>query len=197
MHGGVTARRKRNGRRVAELRPMRKERREQRNVQGNVRLAAADGGQSSRLIAEAEGLTKSFGEQPIVLDFSTRIFRGDRVGIVGPNGAGKTTLIKLLTGALPPDSGSVRQGASLELVSLDQRRDELDPDWTVAQALTGGRGDQVVINGRARHVASYMKDFLFTSEQTRWTYNTKIDHQLHLLCRYLVLRLRDSDPESL
>ena len=167
MHGGVTARRKRNVRRVAELQSMRKERREQRNVQGNVRLAAADGGQSSRLIAEAEGLSKSFGETPIIRDLSMRILRGDRVGIVGPNGAGKTTLIKLLTGAMAPDSGSIRQGVNLELVSLDQRRDELDPEWTVAQALTGGRGDQVVINGRARHVASYMKDFLFSSEQTR------------------------------
>ncbi|MGQ0671598.1 MAG: ABC-F family ATP-binding cassette domain-containing protein [Hyphomicrobium sp.] len=167
MHGGVTARRKRNVRRVAELAGLRSERREQRNVQGNVRLAAADGGQSSRLVVEATDLSKSFGGRTIVEQFSTRILRGDCVGIVGPNGAGKTTLIKLLTGSLAPDGGSVRLGVNLELVSLDQHRDELNPEWTVADALTGGRGDQVVINGRARHVASYMKDFLFTPEQTR------------------------------
>ncbi len=167
MHGGVTGRRKRNVRRVAELRTMRQERREQRNVQGNVRLSAAEGGQSSKLIVEAKGISKSFGDQPVITDFSTRIMRGDRIGIVGPNGAGKTTLIKLLTGNLEPDSGTIRLGENLELVSLDQRRDELNPEWTVAHAMTGGRGDQVVINGSARHVTSYMKDFLFTPEQTR------------------------------
>ena len=167
MHGGVTARRKRNVRRVRELRDMRQERREQRHVQGNVQLAAAEGGLSSRLIVEAEGIAKSFGETVIVSDFSTRILRGDRVGLVGPNGAGKTTLLKMLTGQIEADAGTVKIGTSLEMVSLDQRRDELKPEWTVGEALTGGRGDQVVINGKPRHVASYMKDFLFTSEQVR------------------------------
>ena len=150
MHGGVTGRRKRNVRRVAELQAMRSERSEQRNVQGNVRLAAAEGGQSSKLIVEATVVSKSFGGVPVLEDFSTRIMRGDRVGIVGPNGAGKTTLIKLLTGHLEPDGGTIRLGVNLELVSLDQRRDELNPEWTVAYAMTGGRGDQVVINGRDR-----------------------------------------------
>lgn len=167
MHGGVTARRKRNVRRVAELAALRTEVREQRHVQGNVRLAAAEAQVSSKLIVEATGISKSFGGVPVIKEFSTRIRRGDRVGIVGPNGAGKTTLVKLLTGALEPDAGTIRHGVNLEMVSLDQRRDELNPEWTVADALTGGRGDQVVINGHARHVASYMKDFLFTSEQTR------------------------------
>jgi ATP-binding cassette subfamily F protein uup len=167
MHGGVTARRKRNVRRVAALQVMRKARREHRSVQGNVRLAAAEGGLSSKLIVEAANITKSFDGTPIVHGFSTRIMRGDRVGIVGPNGVGKTTLLKLLTGSLLPDAGSVRLGENLALVSLDQRRDELKPDWTIADALTGGRGDQVVINGRPRHVSSYMKDFLFPPEQSR------------------------------
>ena len=94
-----------------------------------------------------------------------RVMRGDRLGIVGPNGAGKTTLLKLLTGEIGPDRGTIRHGANLEIVSLDQKRDELNPNWTVSDALTGGRGDQVVINGKARHVASYMKDFLFLPEQ--------------------------------
>ncbi len=167
MHGGVTARRKRNMRRVRELAALRKERREQRNVQGSVLLAATDGGQSSKLIVEAKDVSKSYGAGPVVDRFSTRIQRGDRVGLVGPNGAGKTTLLKMLTGELAPDSGTIRMGESLALVTLDQKRDELKDDWTVADALTGGRGDQVVINGRPRHVASYMKDFLFTPEQTR------------------------------
>jgi ATP-binding cassette subfamily F protein uup len=167
MHGGVTARRKRNVRRVAELADLRKHVREQRNVQGNVRLAAADAGLSSKLVIEAKGLAKSYGGAPVVRDVSIRVMRGDRIGIVGPNGAGKTTLISLLTGEAVPDAGTLRHGANLEIVSLNQRRDELNGEWTVAEALTGARGDQVVINGRARHVASYMKDFLFTPEQTR------------------------------
>jgi ATP-binding cassette subfamily F protein uup len=167
MHGGVTGRRKRNVRRVRELKDMRKQVREQRHVQVNVRLAATDGGTSSRLIVEARGISKSYGETVIVRDFSTAILRGDRVGVVGPNGAGKTTLLRMLTGELAPDSGTIRLGQSLELVTLDQRRDELKPEWTVGEALTGGRGDQVSVNGKVRHVVSYMKDFLFTSEQVR------------------------------
>ena len=167
MHGGVTGRRKRNVRRVRELRAMRREVSEQRNVQGNVRFDAADGGVSGKLVVETKKISKSFGEHQIAKDLSLRVMRGDRLGLVGPNGAGKTTLIKLLTGALEPDGGTIRLGTNLELVALDQRRDELNPEWTVAEALTGGRGDQVVINGKARHVASYMKDFLFQPEQRR------------------------------
>ncbi len=165
MHGGVTGRRKRNVRRVRELKSMRQDVREQRNVQGNVRLDAAEGGLSGRLVAETKKASKTYGGVQIVNELSLRIMRGDRLGLVGPNGAGKTTILKLLTGALEPDSGTIRLGTNLELVALDQRRDELDPNWTVAEALTGGRGDQVVINGKARHVASYMKDFLFQPEQ--------------------------------
>lgn len=167
MHGGVTGRRKRNVRRVRELRAMRRDVSEQRQATGNVRLDVAEGGTSGKLVAETKDMSKSFGGRPIVKNLALRIMRGDRLGLVGPNGAGKTTLIKLLTGALEPDSGTIRLGTNLELVALDQKRDELDPNWTVADALTGGRGDQVVINGKARHVASYMKDFLFQPEQRR------------------------------
>jgi ATP-binding cassette subfamily F protein uup len=167
MHGGVTARRKRNVRRVRELAELRRERREQRQAIGNVRLDAAEGQLSGRLVIEATGLAKSYGGRAVVADFSARILRGDRVGLVGPNGAGKTTLLKLLTGQLAADAGTLKLGTNVEMVALDQRRDELDPAWTVADALTGGRGDQVVVNGRARHVASYMKDFLFQPEQAR------------------------------
>jgi ABC transport system ATP-binding/permease protein len=167
MHGGVTGRRKRNVRRVAELHAMRELKREKRDVQGNVRLQASEGGLSGRLVCDAVHLAKAFDDRPIVTDASIRILRGDRIGVVGPNGAGKTTLLKLLTGELEPDSGTVRLGTNLELVTVDQRRDDLNPEETVAHAMTGGRGDQVIINGQARHVASYMKDFLFTPEQTR------------------------------
>ena len=167
MHGGVTARRKRNVRRVAELEAMRRQRRDARPILGNVRLESHDAAASGKLVVEAKGLAKAYGGQPIVRDVSLRIARGDRLGLVGPNGAGKTTLVGLLTGTLAPDSGTVRLGAGLEMVTLDQRREELKSDWTVADALTGGRGDQVVVGGRARHVASYMKDFLFVPEQMR------------------------------
>ena len=167
MHGGVTARRKRNVRRVRELAELRQQRRDRRRVEGSVKLEASDAEASGKLVIEAVGLTKAFPDRVAVDDFSIRIMRGDRVGFVGPNGAGKTTLIKLLTGALPADGGSSRFGTGLETVVLDQKRDDLDPGWTVAEALTRGRGDQVIVNSKPRHVASYMKDFLFLPEQAR------------------------------
>ncbi|MGY6646450.1 MAG: ABC-F family ATP-binding cassette domain-containing protein [Salinarimonas sp.] len=164
---GVTARRKRNVRRLGELHGLRKELREQRRATGDVRLAATEGETSGKIVIEAKGVTKAYGETPVVRDFSMRIARGDRVGIVGPNGAGKTTLINLLTGGLEPDSGEVRIGASVQMVTLDQRRESLDPNWTLAEALTGGRGDTVQVGGETKHVAGYMKDFLFQPEQMR------------------------------
>src|SRR3712207_180246 len=109
-----------------------------------------------RSVVEADGVSKSFGGRAIVRDLSLRVLRGDRLGIVGPNGAGKTTLIRLLTGALPPDSGRLRLGANLEMATLDQRRESLDPAATVAETLTRGRGDTVVVGGQARHVIGYM-----------------------------------------
>ncbi len=165
MHGGVTARRKRNVRRVRELGALRDTVRERRRAAGNVRLDAAEGGLSGRLVVATKGISKSYGPTPVVENLSTTIMRGDRLGLVGPNGIGKTTILKMLTGNLEPDAGEVRFGTNLEIVTLDQRRDSLDPNATVQDALTGGRGDQVVINGKARHVASYMKDFLFLPEQ--------------------------------
>jgi ATP-binding cassette subfamily F protein uup len=167
MHGGVTGRRKRNVRRVANLQALRAERRSAIAAVGNVRLTASEGSTSGKLVIEAINISKSFDGRPIVQDFSTRIARGDRVGVIGPNGAGKTTLLAMLTGGLAPDSGSVRLGTNLEMVTLDQRREALRPDWTLAEALAGGRGDQVIVNGVARHVVSYMKDFLFAAEQAR------------------------------
>ncbi len=167
MHGGVTARRKRNVRRVAELAQLRQVRREARQQVGKVAMEASEAAQSGKLVVEAVGLHKAFGAHVVVRDFSIRIARGDRIGLVGPNGAGKTTLLKLLLGELAPDEGSVRLGSNLEAVTLDQKREALDPEETLAHAMTGGRGDTVTVNGHARHVASYMKDFLFLPEQIR------------------------------
>jgi ATP-binding cassette subfamily F protein uup len=118
-------------------------------------------------VIEAKRLAKSYGERTIVGDLSIRILRGDRLGIVGANGAGKTTLINLLTGKLPPDSGSVRLGTNLAMTTLEQKRDSLDPNATLSETLTGGSGDKVIVNGESRHVISYMKDFLFPPEQAR------------------------------
>jgi ATP-binding cassette subfamily F protein uup len=130
-------------------------------------MQASEAKASGTLVIEAKSVAKSFGERPIVQSFSTRIARSDRVGIVGPNGAGKTTLIKLMTGTLEPDSGTVRLGAGLATVMLDQTRDTLDPETTLADTLTGGRGDMVGVGGEPRHVIGYLKDFLFSPEQAR------------------------------
>ncbi|MBV1700642.1 MAG: ATP-binding cassette domain-containing protein [Hyphomicrobiales bacterium] len=164
---GVSGRRKRNQGRLARLADLRSERREARRVVGEVRLEASTGRTSGKLVVEAENISKSFGDRPIVTDFSIRIQRGDRVGIVGPNGAGKTTLIKMLTGALEPDSGVIQLGAALEMASLDQRRTSLDGHKTLKDVLTGGASDFVEVNGIRKHVIGYMKDFLFTPEQAR------------------------------
>jgi ATP-binding cassette subfamily F protein uup len=163
---GVTARRKRNQRRLAALHALRRKRKEQRAAQGTVRLEAAEAQLSGRLVMATQAVSKSYGDRPIVRDFWTRILRGDRVGIVGANGSGKTTLLKLLTGALMPDAGEVRLGTNLAQVTLDQRRESLDPAQTLSEALTGG-SDTVVVGGQTRHVVGYMADFLFRPEQTR------------------------------
>ncbi len=164
---GVTARRKRNMRRVGELEALRRRRREALRPQGGPRMAAAEAPGSGTLVIEARGIAKSLGGRAVVRDFSTRVMRGDRLGIVGPNGAGKTTLLSLLTGAMPPDAGTVRLGTGLSVVGLDQKRDSLDPDASLADTLTGGSGDTVLVNGAPRHVVGYMKDFLFSADQAR------------------------------
>jgi ATP-binding cassette subfamily F protein uup len=162
---GVSGRRKRNVRRLADLQALRRARRSYRGSAGSANLAAAEAEKSGRLVIEAKTIGKSYGDRRIVENFSIRVQRGDRIGIVGPNGAGKTTLVNLLTGIIAPDSGSVRLGVNLEMATLDQRRESLDPKSTLAEALTGGRGDHVMVGGRPRHVVGYMKDFLFAQEQ--------------------------------
>jgi len=164
---GVTARRTRNQRRLADLHALRRKRKEQRAAQGTVRLQAAQADLSGRLVVVAQGISKSYGGRQVVRDFSTRILRADRVGIVGSNGAGKTTLLNLLTGALVPDAGEVRLGTNLAQVTLDQRRETLEPEQSLTEALTGSSGDTVTVDGQSRHVIGYMKDFLFRPEQAR------------------------------
>ncbi|MBO6717436.1 MAG: ABC-F family ATP-binding cassette domain-containing protein [Rhizobiaceae bacterium] len=164
---GVTARRKRNMRRLGELQSMRQRHRSHRGPEGVAALAASDAAESGKLVIEAKGIAKSYGSNPIVRDFSIRVARGDRLGLVGPNGAGKTTLLKLLIGSMTPETGTVRLGANLEIAALDQHRDIPDPAETVAHYLTRGAGDQISVNGTPKHVVSYMKDFLFKPEQAR------------------------------
>ncbi len=164
---GVTARRKRNVRRLDELHAMRARHRNHRGPTGTIEATAAEARESGKLVIEAKSIGKSYGGRTIVDDFSIRIQRGDRLGLIGPNGAGKTTLLNLLTGALAPDSGTVRLGANLEVTTLEQRRDDLDPDETLAHFLTGGRGDSLPVGDTHRHVTGYMKDFLFQPEQAR------------------------------
>ncbi len=167
MRYGVTARRKRNVRRVAELAGLRAQKREFVRPAGGVRMAASEAEGSGKLVSVAEDVWKSFGGQVVVREFSSRILRGDRIGIIGPNGAGKSTLLKLLTGVIAPDRGSVKLGTNLAAVTLDQTRASLDPAATLSETLTGGSGDQVLVNGVKRHVIGYMKDFLFQPGQAR------------------------------
>jgi ATP-binding cassette subfamily F protein uup len=162
---GVSGRRKRNMRRVHELSAMRGKLSSARNVEGSVRISGNESEASGKLVAKLEHVFKSYDGRPIVRDFSTIIHRGDRVGIVGPNGAGKTTLIGLITGAIKQDSGDIRLGIGLEPLLIDQKREALKPEWTLREALTGGRGDTVQVGSENKHVMSYMKDFLFSPEQ--------------------------------
>jgi len=168
---GVTARRKRNmGRRRAldVLRQDRSERKSEVLAAGRqVNLAASSGDLSGRLVIEAQGVSKRFGDKIICQDFATRILRGDRVGLIGPNGAGKTTLLKMLTGETAPDEGTIRLGTNLEAAYFDQRRAALDPEKSVWDTLTDGRGDNVWVRGHPQHVVGYMKDFLFSESQAR------------------------------
>jgi len=167
MRYGVTARRKRNMRRVGELQAMRAQHRGHKGPQGSVLTTAVDTRESGKLVIEADSITKSYGDRTIVAPFSLRVHRGDCIGLVGPNGAGKTTLLKMLTGQLQPDSGTVKLGTNLDIATLDQKREELNPNDTLAHYLTDGRGENLLVNGELKHVTGYMKDFLFQPEQAR------------------------------
>lgn len=166
LHKGVTARRRRNMGRLRRLQQLRLERKEQIKRIGSIDLEIAEGDFRSKLVIEAKHIFKSFGSRDIVKDFSVRIIKGNKIGIVGPNGAGKTTLIKLLTRRLEPDSGFVRLGKNLEEAYFDQNRITLDPKKTLWQTLCG-KGDHIWVRGQYRHVVAYLKDFLFRPDQAQ------------------------------
>ena len=166
LHKGVTARRKRNQGRLCRLQQLRQERREQIRQIGSVKLEVEEGELRSKMVIEAKHVCKTFGDREIVKDFSTRIIKGNKIGIVGPNGAGKTTLIKLLTKRLEPDSGHVRIGKNLEEAYFDQNRLTLDPKKTLWKTLCN-EGDHIFVRGSYRHVVAYLKDFLFRPDQAQ------------------------------
>ncbi|MEM7441839.1 MAG: ATP-binding cassette domain-containing protein [Pseudomonadota bacterium] len=164
---GITARRKRNQGRLRALAAMRQERRDRPAPGAQAKLSVADADRSGKRVLEARGLSKSFGEQQLFSDFSTRLLRGDRVGVIGPNGAGKTTLVKILIGQEEPDEGSVALGSNIQIAWFDQRRESLDPEASVQDNLLPGGGDMIFVGDRQRHIASYLGDFLFEPGQFR------------------------------
>ncbi len=165
LQTGVTARRKRNQGRLKRLQELREARARTIARFDKSRIAAESGAASGKRVIEAKNITLSFGANRIVENFSTRINRGDRIGLIGPNGAGKTTLLELLMKDLPPDAGSVLHGANLTPLVIDQKRQELSAGETVREILTGGRHDHIEVRGRPRHIASYLQDFLFDPAQ--------------------------------
>jgi len=162
---GVTARRKRNVRRLNDLYALKESRRNQRSDTGSVKMNASQSETSGKVIFEADGISKSYSGRSIVKDFSTRVKRGDRIGFIGKNGVGKTTLLNLLTSKIEPDDGIMKIGSKLEMVSLDQKRESLNLKISLSDFLTGGNSDMVLVGTNQRHVVSYMKDFLFQPEQ--------------------------------
>ena len=173
FYSSITARRSRNEGRARSLQALRAERAEKmKDVPRELYLGVDSGSTSGKLVAEIKHVSKGFNGRTLFKDLTTRIIRGDRLGIVGPNGAGKTTLVKTLLGELAPDQGTVRMGANLEPVYLDQSREGLKSDMTLWDALTPGGGDSILVRGVSKHVAAYAKDFLFTEAQLRQPIST-------------------------
>ena len=158
---GVEARRTRSVSRVNRLVALREQRAARRDVVGKVRLELDTGSRSGKIVAELEGVAKSYGDRTIVRDFTATILRGDKVGLIGPNGAGKTTLLKLILGEIAPDAGTVRQGTQLQVAYFDQMRDALDLDATLADTISPG-SEWVEIGSTRKHVMGYLGDFLFS-----------------------------------
>lgn len=171
LHKGVTARRRRNMGRLRRLQQLRQERREQIKMTGSVNLEVETADLRSKLVIEAKHISKSFGDREIIKDFSIKVIKGNKIGIVGPNGSGKTTLIKLLTKRLEPDSGFVRIGKNLEEAYFDQNRITLDPKKTLWKTLCN-EGDHIWVRGHFRHVVAYLKDFLFKPDQAQCPVST-------------------------
>jgi ABC transport system ATP-binding/permease protein len=164
LRQGVKARRTRDEGRVRALMAMRKERAARRTQVGTVKLETEASDRSGQMVFEADAISKTFGDRPIVREATLRVMRRDRVGLIGPNGSGKTTLLKMLIGELAPDSGEVRQGTNVQVAYYDQQREQLDPDLTVFETVGHGN-DTVTVNGRTQHVHGYLRDFLFPPER--------------------------------
>jgi ATP-binding cassette subfamily F protein uup len=162
---GVEARRTRNEGRVRALKQLRIQRRERRERIGLVELRVQDASPSGKLVFDAEHVTHAFDAEPVIRDFSARILRRDRIGIIGPNGCGKSTLIKLLVGELAPTAGVIKRGTNLKPAYFDQQREQLDESASIMDSVTGGSGDTVTIDGKAKHVSGYLRDFLFPPER--------------------------------
>ncbi|MEI8295602.1 MAG: ABC-F family ATP-binding cassette domain-containing protein [Alphaproteobacteria bacterium] len=166
MHGGVTGRRKRNQRRLQQLIDLREEKRSVCATRPQqAKLHALGAAMGSKMVIEAKDIGKSYDNKCLFHDFSTRLLRGDRVGIIGPNGAGKTTLAKVLIGAMNPDSGHVRLGSAVELIYFDQLRESLKPEQTLWESLSEIGGDHLSVQGRPKHIMTHLKDFLFSEKQ--------------------------------
>src|SRR5690606_18635616 len=163
---GIKARRTRNEGRVRALKALRLERSQRRELQGKASFTLASGDQSGKLVAELDNVSYRYGDKPILQNFSTRIMRGDRIGLIGANGAGKSTLLKIILGELQPQSGSVRLGTNLQIAYFDQLRDQLDLDKGAVDNVAEGR-EFIDLNGQSRHIYSYLSDFLFTGERAR------------------------------
>jgi ATP-binding cassette subfamily F protein uup len=163
---GIKARRTRDEGRVRALEAMRRERAARRDVTGRARVAIGAADVSGHIVFDVEHASVARGGKTVVHDFTTRIARGDRIGLIGPNGIGKTTLLKLLTGSLKPDSGTIERGTNLEIVYFDQEREQLDPERTVVDTVADGN-DMVVVRGQTRHVHGYLADFLFPPERAQ------------------------------
>lgn len=163
---GIKARRTRNEGRVRALYALREERRQRREQMGKASFGMEQAEASGKLVIEAKNVRYAWQDEPLIRGFSTRIMRGDRIGLIGPNGAGKTTLLNLLLGRLAPDAGEVKHGTKLEIAYFDQLREHLDPEQTVLDSVAGGR-ETIEINGQRRHIIGYLGDFLFTPQRVR------------------------------
>ncbi|MES2561964.1 MAG: ATP-binding cassette domain-containing protein [Pseudomonadota bacterium] len=163
---GIKARRTRNEGRVLRLEGLRRERAARRERVGQVSFAVGQGERSGELVAELIDVSKSFGDKHVIRNFSTRIIRGDKIGLIGPNGAGKSTLLKLILGELPPDSGTIRSGTRVEVAYFDQLREQLDDNAILIDTISQG-AEYIEIGGARKHVMSYLGDFLFRPERAR------------------------------
>ena len=166
LRQGVKARRTRNEGRVRALQKMRSERSQRREREGTARIELQVGTASGQKVIEAKDISFGYEAKPIVRDFTSTVWRGDKIGIIGPNGGGKTTLLKLLLGQLEPESGAVKLGTNLQIVYLDQLRGQIDNAKTVAQNVAGD-AETVTFQGRPRHIHSYLQDFLFRADRIR------------------------------